>query len=309
MMNILDTLRTKNNRQSTKNNYFAVWRAFNKFVVSLDQKPDTWEMRVTLYATYLVHNGRQSSTVKSYISAIKSVLRDDGYNLNENKVVLHSLTRTCKLLNDKVHTRLPISLKLLKVMLFELTRFFSEQPYLKLLYRAVFSLAYYGMFRAGEIGLSDHTIKASNVHMGENKNKILVVLHSSKTHGAESRPQQVKITEKYSNDYLTSVQRYRVHRHFCPFTMLQDYLSIRGHYASIDEPLFIFRSGQPLQPQQIRKTLIGILNALDLDSSLYGVHSFRIGRCTDMFKWGCSIKFLKKVGRWHSSAIYRYLKS
>ena len=51
-----------------------IWRQFNNFVISLDVKPDSWEARTTLYIAYLIDNGKQSASVKSYVSAIKKLL-------------------------------------------------------------------------------------------------------------------------------------------------------------------------------------------------------------------------------------------
>ena len=55
-------------------NYYGIWKTFNQFIVRLDFKPTNWEDRITLFAGHLIHLGRKSNTVKSYISAIKAVL-------------------------------------------------------------------------------------------------------------------------------------------------------------------------------------------------------------------------------------------
>ena len=59
------------NRPSMSQNYLSVWRQFNKFVIKLDIKPQTWEEKVSLFLAQLVDSGAQSSTIKSYVSAIK----------------------------------------------------------------------------------------------------------------------------------------------------------------------------------------------------------------------------------------------
>ena len=46
---IIDKLVGQSQRSSTSQNYLAVWRQFNKFVISLDIKPSSWEDRVTLF--------------------------------------------------------------------------------------------------------------------------------------------------------------------------------------------------------------------------------------------------------------------
>ena len=64
--------------------------------------------------------GVQSSTLKSYFSAIKFVLRQDGYVWDDAKMLLNSLVSSCKLVNDRVKVRLPIQKGLLELLLFEI---------------------------------------------------------------------------------------------------------------------------------------------------------------------------------------------
>ena len=97
MQQIVNKLRLQRVRESTKNNYYSIWKAFNSFYLRLDQKPGTWEERLLLYAGFLVKEKKQSQTVKSYILAIKNILKDDGVVINEDKFLLASLTKACKL--------------------------------------------------------------------------------------------------------------------------------------------------------------------------------------------------------------------
>ena len=87
---------------STKKNYYTIWKMFNNFFIRLDRKPREWYQCLTLFVAYLIDNKKQSSTVKSYISAIKAVLQDNGIKLQKNQCLLTSLTRACHLTNDKV---------------------------------------------------------------------------------------------------------------------------------------------------------------------------------------------------------------
>ena len=303
---VLEKLNNNQTRESTANNYLCIWRKLNKFLLSLDNKTlNTWEEKTALFWAYLVDNGVQSSTLKSYFSAIKHILKLDGYQWDDNKVLLSSLVRSCKLVNDRVKTRLPIQKGLLEMLLFEIERRYnniSPQPYLIILYKAIFSLACYGMLRVGELSLGNHTIKACNIHVGNNKDKILIILYSSKTHGKESRPQKVKISALPS---MKSNQK----KIFCPFKIIVQYMRVRGDYTSENEQFFIFSDGSPVRPHHIRKLLRELLEKLNLDSALYDVHSFRGGRTSDLAKFGYSIDRIKSMDRWRSNAVYRYLKN
>ena len=191
---LLERLLRQQNRKSTCKTYLRIWRQFNKFIISLDRKPGTWEDRATLFVCHMVDKGMQSSSIKSYISAIKKILIDDGYEWKDEKILLTALTKACKLINDRVITRLPIKCGLLELILFELQRYLDKQHYLLCMYQALFALGYYGLMRVSELTKSDHVIKACNIHIAKNKDKILIVLHSSKTHSKANRPQKIKIT-------------------------------------------------------------------------------------------------------------------
>ena len=163
MISILENLKRKSTRESTYETYYRIWQSFNKFIIKLDYKPKQWEQRLSLYVAYLVEKGAQSATLKSYICEIKKILLDNGYVLNTNSLLLNTLTKACRLVNDTVSARLLIKCRLLEMLLFELGRLFEWQPYLHIMYKCLFILAYYGLFRIGELTLSQHSVKAKNM--------------------------------------------------------------------------------------------------------------------------------------------------
>ena len=90
---------------------------------------------------------------------------------------------------------------MLEVLLKTVTKHFTDinQPYLVFLYRALFSTAYYGLFRLSKLmsgTLGSHPIQARDVHIGDNKRKMLFALRTSKTHGEDVEPQIVKIERR-----------------------------------------------------------------------------------------------------------------
>ena len=183
---------------------------------------------------------------------------------------------------------------------------FAEQPYLALLYQTIISTGFYGLFRVGELAKGNHVMKASNIHMASNKEKILIVLYTSKTHGAESKPQQVKITrsqirEPNRTDRLCS-------NIFCPFMLMRHYIRARGDYLSDMEQFFIFRGRILVEPHHLTTVLRKSLDHLGLNSALYSVHSLRIGRASQMLKLGYTVEQIKLAGRWRSNAVYHYFK-
>ena len=302
---IIEKLRGQQTRESTAKTYLAIWRQFNKLLLNLDKMPKTWEFRTVLFVGYLIEKGIQSSTIKSYVSAIKRTLIDDKYKWRDEEVQISSLTRACKIKNDVVYTRLPIHCGLLELILFEVKRKFQKdnQPYLMSLYMGLFILGYYGLMRVGELTQSRHVVKAANVHLAMNKDKLLVILYSSKTHSEADRPQKIKIVSNRSE-----VSCRYLHRNFCPFKIISQYLKVRGGYADTNEPLFIFKDKKPVTPDRARKLLKAMIVKLGLDPQVYDMHSLRIGRTSDLIKFKYPVEEVRCMARWQSNVIYKYIR-
>ena len=73
--------------------------------------------------------------------------------------------------------------------------------------------------RVGELTESPHVLKARNVHIATNKDKLLLILYSSKTHDKSTRPQNITITA----NALEKSGGYR-NRFFCPFALMRCYI-------------------------------------------------------------------------------------
>ena len=107
---------------------------------------------------------------------------------------------------------------------------------------------------------------------------------------------------------LSEKSGHYVKRIFCPFKLVNDFMKIRGNYEEADEQFFVFKDKSPVTPQQVRELLKQCLSTLGLDASLYGFHSFGVGRTTDLVKYNYSIEEVKRMGRWRSNTVYRYIK-
>ena len=89
------------------------------------------------------------------LSAIKAVLKEDKIRINEDSYLIKSLTNACRLRNDQVRTRLPIQRDMLSLLLREVVKYFMQrnQPFLAILYSALFSTMYFGLLRISEVSL------------------------------------------------------------------------------------------------------------------------------------------------------------
>ena len=51
------------------------------------------------------------------------------------------------------------------------------------MYHDIFLLGYYGLMRIGELTSGSHPLRTEDINITVNKNKMLLVLYTSKTHG------------------------------------------------------------------------------------------------------------------------------
>ena len=291
---IVQRLKLERNRSSTRRNYHTVWKIFSKFYLRLDTKPTEWEDRITLFVGYLIDQNKKASTVNSYISAIKTVLREDNVRIAEDRFLLSSLTKACKFRNNTATVRFPVHKQLLDTILNKLDSMYlsdiRNQSYLNILYQAMLATAYYGLFRVGEIALSPHVIQARDVHLGENKEKLLFILRSSKTHSGAL--QSVKICTTKLKGERTGLNKYG----FCPYQLLKEYLRARLKYKENTEPFFVYRDRTPVTPNAINKVLKDILKHCGINPKNFSMHGMRAGRAGDLLKSGVSVKTIKKLG-------------
>ena len=231
----------------TRRIYYSVWKQFNEFFIRLDDKPNNWEQRITLFVGYLIEQNKQSQTVHSYVSAIWAVLAEINTVLNEDLFLLSALTRACKFKNDRASMRLPIRKSMFGVLLHETHDWFYQQgqPYLAALYCALFSTAYFGLFRVGEVTQGSHLVMVTDVHLAKNKNKILFVLHTSKTHGLHNRPQSIKITFTGKTDINQKKGKREI---MCPYQLFRTYIQHRPCYLCQKEPFFVFADNSSVKP-------------------------------------------------------------
>ena len=242
--------------------------------------------------------------MRCYVSVIKSVLKDCNIEVDEDQYLISSLTKACRLQNDQVRTQLPLQKGVLGILLKEIDNKWPAQRYLTALYKAIFSTMYYRLLRISEIA-GQHPILAQDVHIGENKRKFLLILRTSKTHWKNMKPQMVKILainlRCKSRSSMTAVKEH------CPYTILCEYARLRGSFKTNKDPFFVLSDKTVVSQSQISNCLKTLLKDTGFDCTLYSTHSLRIGRTTDLAKLGLSVETIKKIGRWKSNVVYRYL--
>lgn len=94
----------------------SLGRVLTNFVIKLEYKPQNWEDRITTFIAFLIDNGNPESSIRSYVSGIKAVLKDDGVEIDDNSLFLASLLKACKYTNSQVNMRIPIHKGMLQII-------------------------------------------------------------------------------------------------------------------------------------------------------------------------------------------------
>ena len=114
------------------------------------------------------------------------------------------------------------------------------------------------------------------------------------------KPQLIKLSSK-------PLAKERRNHEACPFMLISQYIAIRPKYKSTEEQFFVFRDLTPVTPFHMRHTLQMALHQGGFDAKSYCTQSMHAGHTTDLLEYGISVETIKKLGRWTSNAVYKYL--
>lgn len=252
--------------------------------------------QLTQFIVVCTHRQLQPATITSYLSAIAYVHRvlnlvspTDSFIV---KKLLHGLRRSSNF--DK---RLPFTVPQLIQLTNALTQF-THSTFSYVLFKAMFLLAFFGLFRVGEIASTRHgapnIIQRKDVFLRTNLpgklSHIDIKLHSY----------------KHSQGHSTLVPVKRQHpKAVCPVRALVRYLRLSPHSS---RSLFCDISGNPVSAASFRAILRKCIIHCNLDPSLYTAHSFRIGGATHAHSVNFSPTDIQRLGRWRSSAYLKYIR-
>ena len=75
--------------------------------------------------------------------------------------------------------------------------------------------------------------------------------------------------------------------------MVRTYIAVRGPCDTEDEQFFVFKDKSAVTAEMARLLLRKLIDNLGLNSKLYNMHSFRIGRASDLVKYNYSVQAIK----------------
>ncbi|KAJ8316547.1 hypothetical protein KUTeg_005904 [Tegillarca granosa] len=239
------------------------------------------------FIAFLSLKGCASSTIRTYISAIGNRCKMLNFTDTTKSFIVKKMLIGLTRLDKRTDIRMPITVDILK----KIVKFEFEI----VLFSAIFSLAFFGVFRIGELVVSSinrhgHALQSNNIHFLEQINSLEIFIPHSKTD--QSGKGSVLLIPA---TYLP----------ICAVKAVKSFMNIRPQYFGT---FFCHLSGQPVSRYQFNCVLRKCLNFAQIDSKLYKSHSFRIGAATTCSILGVDENKIAELGRWKSNSYKSYIR-
>ncbi len=263
------------------------------------------ELLLCYFASYLAQLGLAPQTIKCYLAGVRGAQISMGLpdpreqsSLPLLKRVQAGISRIRQQSGGKSsRVRLPITTRVLERLYG--TWVGSANPDKTMLW-TVAAMAFFGFFRLGELLPESVSAwdAAVNLAWGDVAVDNLAAPAMVQIHLKRSKCDQ----EGNGADVVVG----RTGTNICPVEAICAYLRIRGPAQG---PFFKDHEGRTVTKvwftQQLRVTLQGI----GLPSDQYAGHSFRIGAATSAALAGMEDSLIQTLGRWHSAAFLRYIRT
>jgi len=276
------------NTQLTYNtglNAFASFRA----AYELGQIWPTNTHQVILFMAYCFEVGRAPSTIATYIAGINYYHKLHGWEDFQNSFIITKALDVCKRRPHRKDLRAPITIDVLVALCLVLLQTCYNR-FETLLFHALFTLAYFGSFRVGELVASGSSVNLFVKDLELTVDYICITLRYYKTN-QRGKPVTVKLPREPRAE-------------ICPVRAIKAYLDL----GVSDGPLFRHMDGSLVTRQQFSGVLAKCLRKTKYSTGHFRSHSFRIGRATDLAKQGLPDEKIMLLGRWHSDCFKRYVR-
>ena len=273
-------------------------RQFKLFRIEINSPyPDgpASQLEITRFISHLSLSSKAPSTINSYVCAISTWHKtnnwDDPCTSFRVKRALKGASRG----KSTPDTRQPITPIILEKIM-GATRFICSSNFETSLFKCIFSLAFFGLFRIGEL-------VCNNKRQPQSK-----VLH---LRDIAFKEDSMKVTVRFSKTDQTgksssAILKGKKGSPLCPVQATKNYIAKRGIHAG---PLFCHSDGSFLSRFQFNKVLELALQFCKIDTSNIKSHSFRIGGATNAMCKGVPYEQIRVMGRWQSNAARRYIRT
>jgi site-specific recombinase XerD len=281
---------TQRTYTSAQNRYINFCSAFN-----LPVMPAT-EDNLLLYIAHLFDAGLKGSSIRVYLSAVRSLHVFAGYSYPTEMLRVRLALKGAVTKSAPVVRKFPITFDVLsKILKFVQKRFDSK------LMSTMMAVAFFGCLRASEICVcdavsfcsSDH-LCVEDVHVDRKKKILTIFLKKSKT-------------DTYNSG--TTIRIGFLETNVCAYCYALKYIDSKSKGLSGKLPFFVNSLGDAVKKNYFVSVTRLALGMGGFDPSKFSGHSFRAGAATTAGNNNFEEYELKMLGRWASSAYNVYLRN
>ena len=273
--------------------YARTWALFQEFANYIQLPGDHRKLPLStgttaLFVAFLYNKGMAASSIKSHLSSVSYSHRMLALPSPSDSFLISKVLKgaAAEATGD---ARYPITLPVLQSLL-QVLPSLAHSLYEKYLFFAMFTVAFHGFLRCGEMCASQHCLQYSQISVAAGNS-----VHITFTNFKHSKPGQPFIIKLQS----------KPNQLHCPVAALSSYLYQRG---SRPEPLFCMRDNTPIPRAKFSKQLQACLKCLKLPVDNYKAHSFRIGAASHALLQGKTESEIQFMGRWSSNGFRKYFR-
>jgi hypothetical protein len=287
-------------RDNTKRTYTSAQNRFINFCKHYKLLPlPVSEDTLLLYVSFLFEEGLSGSSIKVYLSAVRSLHIFAGKQYPTDLLRVRMAIKGAVRETPAPNRKLPITYTILSKIMQKVKSRFNG-----LVLCAAMSLAFFGCLRLGEVCVQDaggfcskKHLCLSDVTMDEKDKCMTIFLRRSKT--------DIDNTGVYVHVGCSGSA-------CCAFCSMNDYLSLRRNDAlpqSDNSPLFLLPGGKPLHKTYAVSATRLSLSLCGIKPENYSGHSFRAGAATTAGDKKFQDWEIKMLGRWASPTYNIYLRN
>ena len=250
-----------------------------------------------LFIAYCFSHGLASGTVTTYLSAISYEHKIRQFQDPTESFIVKKCLKGYQKLKSSNDVRLPITPEILYKLVQSLQHV-SNSYFLRILFKAMYLLAFHAFLRIGEITAKSHSDGSATL----NTNDVDFKYSLGTLQGVEIQFKNFKHCKEAKTLYVSCCNH---HIDQCPVHSLLAYINFRK--PSIG-PLSTLFDGTQVTRVLFSKYLQLSLTYSGYLTSRYKGHSFRIGAATTAASMGIEDSKIQMMGRWRSNAFKKYIR-
>ena len=282
---------------NTHTTYKNAITAFNKFRThhNLGTQWPAGVLQIQYFISSCFEKGFSPATICTYCSGIGYFHKINNLTDPTGTFIIQKMLEGCRRSRKQNDNRAPISKDLLTSICVKLGEIcFSH--YEVLLFKAAFTLAYYGLLRISELVYTgpmhrDRPLQLSDVSYDLYNKTLLIQIRKSKT-DQSGKAIKLKIHPAKKGN-------------ICCVHSVLTFIKAR---PKNDGYLLCHQNSDPLTKYQFSSILVKAISKLGLSPLHFKTHSFRIGRATDLAAEGVNADTIKMMGRWSSNVFCKYIR-